>query len=44
MRVMTLTYLWNELDDSDGELDVGEVIQVGEPGDHPADSQKEGDE
>ena len=44
MNVMTLTYLWNVLDEGDGELDVGEVVQVCEPGDHPADRQEQGDE
>ena len=33
---MTLTYLWDVLDECDAELDVGEVAEIGKPGDHLA--------
>ena len=33
---MTLTYLWDVLDECDAELDVGEVAEIGKPSDHLA--------
>ena len=40
---MTLTYLWDALDEGDAELDVGEVVEICEPGDHLAYRHKQHD-